>query len=88
MVTPGLCCICNKPIADKCPTCGSVKFNQEHNQVEVKWSNGSVMPIGVCRECAMNHRHTSDEAKRIITEGHWEYWEKQGAKPDKEIVVV
>lgn len=84
----GKCCVCEKDIADACPTCGTKKFNVEHNQVDVKWSNGSIMPIGVCRDCATNHKYDSVEAKQGITEAHWKYWESQGAKPDRSIVIV
>lgn len=84
----GKCCVCEKDIAETCPTCGSKRFNEQHNQVEVKWSNGSVMPIGVCRDCASNHKYDTPEAKRGITEAHWKYWEAQGAKPDKAVVIV
>lgn len=84
----GKCCVCEKDIADSCPTCGAKKFNAEHNQVNVRWSNGSVMPIGVCRECATGHKYDTAEAKQGITEAHWKYWESQGAKPDKAVVIV
>jgi hypothetical protein len=85
----GKCCICEKDIATTCVSCGTKKFTQDHTRIEVKWSNGSVMPIGVCRSCAEKHAaNMSDEIKKGITEAHINFWEGAGGHPDRSIVIV
>lgn len=85
---PGKCCVCEKSVAAECPTCGSKRLSDEHTRVDVTWSNGSVMPIGVCRKCADDKMIEKDDVKRGVTEAHWKFWESMGATPDKEIVIV
>lgn len=85
---PGKCCICEKDIANTCESCGAKKFSDEHTRVDVKWSNGSVMPIGVCKKCAEDKLVENDEVKRGITEAHWKFWEQMGGQPDKEVTIV
>lgn len=86
---PGKCCICEKDISTTCASCGTKKFSNDHTRIEVKWSNGSVMPIGVCHACALAHAgDMSSDVKKGITEAHWKFWETMGGKPDKEIVIV
>lgn len=79
---PGGCVVCDKPIImNGRPT-------EDHTQVTVKWSNGSDMTVGVCRDCATTHRWATDEGKKAIQNWHWTYWNRSNAKYDPEIVIV
>lgn len=84
----GFCMICDKEIAPKCGSCDTRKPGGEYTQVEVQWSNGSKMLIAVCLSCATSHAWTTPEAKKGITQAHWDHWDKEGGKYDREIVIV
>lgn len=84
----GFCSVCDKEIAQKCPSCDSKRPSGEYTEVEVQWSNGSKMQIAVCLDCATNHKWTTPEAKAGLTKAHFDHWEKQGGTYDKEIVIV
>jgi hypothetical protein len=79
---PGGCVICDKAIFS------SGRPNENFTQVEVTWSNKSVMPIGVCMDCAGTHKQATDEGKRAIEKWHWTFWDAQRARYDKEITLV
>lgn len=78
---PGLCCVCEKSIAD------GGRPTDQYTQVTVKWSNGSKMDIGVCKGCASSHAWNTPEAKVGITKAHQDYWTKMGGTFDHEVVI-
>lgn len=84
----GFCSVCDKEIARKCTGCDARVKTQDYTEVEVAWSNGAKMVIAVCVDCAKSHAYMTPEAKRGITEAHWDTWTKQGGKFDREIVLV
>jgi hypothetical protein len=84
----GYCAVCDKEIAKKCGACDTKVKTQDYTEVEVAWSNGAKMKIGVCVPCAKDHAWTSPTAKQAITQAHWDYWDKMGGKYDKEVVLV
>ncbi len=84
----GYCSVCDKEIARKCDFCATKTKTSDYTEVEVAWSNGAKMKIGVCTDCAKNHRWTIPEVKQGITQAHWSHWDKLGAKYDKEITLV
>lgn len=79
---PGSCTICDKEIFS------SGRPNEHFTQVEVVWSNGSKMSVGVCKDCAVGHKQATEEGKRAIEKWHWTFWDAQRAKYDKEITLV
>lgn len=79
---PGGCTVCDKPIVD------GGRPTQDHTQVEVTWSNGSKMTVGVCRDCATSHKWASDEGKKAIQTWHWTFWDAHRANYDKGITLV
>lgn len=79
---PGGCVVCDKPIVE------NGRPTPDHSQVEVEWSNGSKMTVGVCRECATNHRWATEEGKKAIQTWHWTFWDGHQAKYDKGITLV
>lgn len=79
---PGGCVVCDKPIVE------GGRPTADHTQVEVNWSNGSKMTVGVCRPCATSHAWTTEDGKKKITDWHWAYWDKVGATYDKAVTVV
>lgn len=84
----GFCSVCDKVIARTCDSCPAKTPTNEYTEVEVTWSNGAKMKIGVCLDCAKSHAWMSPKVKEGITQAHWDYWDKKGAKYDKEVVVV
>lgn len=84
----GYCMICDKEIAKKCSGCDAKVKTNDYTEVEVQWTSGAKMKIGVCIDCAKNHTWATPEAKKGITKAHWDAWDKQGGKYDKEIVLV
>lgn len=79
---PGLCCVCEKPIA------AGGKPTEDFTQVQVTWSNGSKMDIGVCKQCATTHAYATPEAKAGVTKAHQDYWTVRGGTFDPEVVIV
>ncbi len=88
IVNPGQCVVCEKSIASVCPTCGSKRFSELFTEVTVQWSNGSLMPIGICRDCAKDNKWSTPEAKAGIAQAHWDYWDKTGGRYDKAVVLA
>lgn len=84
----GYCMICDKEIAKKCDSCDAKIKTPDYTEVQVEWSNGSKMKIGVCVDCATNHKWATPEAKKGIMQTHWDYWDKKGGAYDKEVVLV
>lgn len=84
----GHCLICDKETATTCGACSHKRPNADYTQVEVQWSNGSKMPIGVCTTCAASGAWSTPEAKQAITQAHWDIWEKTGGHYDKEVVIA
>ncbi len=84
----GFCTLCEKDIASKCPSCQAKRPGSDYTEVQVTWSNGSLMQIALCLDCATSHLWSTPEAKKGITEAHWLAWEKEGKTFDKEIVIV
>lgn len=79
---PGGCTVCDKPII------ANGKPTEDHTQVTVNWSNGSQMVVGVCRDCATNHKWATDEGKNAIQNWHWTYWDMTHGKYDKGVTLV
>lgn len=79
---PGLCCVCEKVIA------GGGRPTGDYTQVQVTWTNGSKMDIGVCKDCATSHAWDTPEAKAGITKAHQAYWTKMGGTFDPEVVIA
>lgn len=84
----GVCLVCGKKIRDQCSGCEATKPNAHYTEVEVAWTNGSKMKVAVCLDCAKNATWATPEGKKAITEWHWAFWDKQGGKYDKEIVIA
>lgn len=84
----GYCMVCDKETAKKCDSCATKVPTKDFSEVEVAWSNGAKMRIGVCLDCATSHRWATPQAKTEITKAHWDHWDKVGGKYDKEIVIV
>jgi hypothetical protein len=84
----GYCMLCEKEIAPPCGHCGSRKPGSQYTEVEVQWSNGSIMKIAVCVDCAVKNAHAADVAKDGLTKAHQAHWEKQGGTYDKAVVIV
>lgn len=84
----GYCTICGKKIHTECASCGTKKLTDQYTEVEVEWTNGSKMRVGVCVECAVKNAHHEPHHKKTITKAHHDRWEKHGGKFDKEIVVA
>ena len=85
MIQPGYCMICNAKTHTQCGTCGTKKFNDQHTEVEVKWSNGSKMRVGVCVDCAKNNLHDLSENKKKIGDAHHDHWQ---GKSDRSVTIV
>lgn len=79
---PGYCCVCDKSLVQ------DGRITGDYTQVEMKWSNGSVMPIAVCKDCAKDHKFDTAHAKAQITQSHQEYWDKTGGRYDKAVIIV
>ena len=84
----GYCSVCDKEIAKTCASCSVKSKTSDYTEVEVVWSNGAKMKIGVCLDCATNHKWMTPGAKAGITQAHWDYWDKLGGKYDKEVILV
>ena len=85
----GFCMVCDKEIADKCGSCSEGKVKNGHyTEVEVQWSNASRMKIALCKDCATSHAWTTSEAKKGLTQAHWDAWDKTGHTYSKEIVMA
>lgn len=85
----GYCIVCDKEIASKCPHCNSGKQpNGHYTEIEVQWSNGSRMRLAMCKDCAGSHAWATEQAKKDITQAHWDAWDKMGGTYDKAVVVV
>lgn len=80
--TPGFCMFCDQSLID------GGRLNGHYSEVEVQWSNGSKMKIGICKDDAEKHAWTTEEGKKIITDWHHTYWKNQGATMDEKIVIV
>lgn len=78
MIDPRLCMFCGKDHTQP----------GVHSQVEVMWSNGSRMPIGLCKDCATSHVWTTPEGKTTIRDWHFKYWDENGGRYDKGITIV
>lgn len=84
----GYCLICKVKVHNQCGHCGEKKLTDQFTEVEVMWSNGAKMKIGVCVPCALKNAHATEEGKRIVQEDHWKHWNELGGKFDREIVIV
>jgi len=84
----GFCSVCEKEISKKCDTCDHRQQTQDYTEVEMQWSNGAKMKVGVCMDCANSHAWTTPQAKEGITKAHWDYWDKGNCTYDKEIVIA
>jgi len=80
--------ICDKSIAQTCGACSHKKPTSDYTEVEIAWTNGAKMKIGVCVACAVSHVWNTPDAKKQITQAHFDHWNKVGASYDKEIVVA
>lgn len=79
---PGGCVVCDREIIkDGRPT-------NDHTQVQVTWSNRSMMTVGVCLDCATSHAWQTDAGKKNITDWHFAYWDRCGSKYDKDVTIV
>lgn len=82
----GLCLVCEKEIAKKCTGCDALTNTQDYTEVELNWSNKSRMRTPVCIDCSKDKVWKAD--KMELTKAIWDAWDKQGARYDKEIVIV
>lgn len=74
MITPGYCMVCNAKTHTECGHCGTKKFTDQHTEVEMTWSNGAKMKIGVCNACARANAQELPENKLKITAAHHDHW--------------
>lgn len=88
MIEAGYCMVCNSETHSKCPSCGTKKFNAKHTEVEMQWSNGAKMKVGVCVPCAKANKWATEEAKAKITKAHHDHWEETGGKVDRSVKLV
>ncbi len=84
----GACLVCDKAIAKACAACGITSKTNEYTEVEIQWSNGCKMKIGICASCATNHAWMNPQAKEKIKLAHWNVWEKEGGRYDPEVFIV
>lgn len=84
----GYCMVCDREIAKTCTACNVRSKTSDYTEVEIMWSNGSKMRIGICVSCAVSHAWTTPAVKVAMTQAHWDAWDKAGGKYDKEVVVV
>lgn len=82
------CMLCNAKTHVECGSCGYKKPNDQYTQVGVEWTNGAKMMIGVCVTCAVKNAHHDPKNKELITKLHFEHWDKEGTKYDKEVVIA
>lgn len=88
MIEAGYCMLCHGETHTKCGTCGVKKFNDQHTEVEVEWSNGSRMRIGICVHCATKNAHQHAAAKDKITKAHHDHWTATGGIFDPGVTIV
>jgi hypothetical protein len=88
MIELGYCLLCNAKIHTQCGHCGEKKFTDQKTDVEVEWSNGSKMKIGVCVPCAASNAHGTAHGKMLVTKAHHDHWDALGQKHDREVVIV
>jgi hypothetical protein len=79
---PGGCVVCDRPVFE------GGKPNEHLTNVEVEWTNGSKMVVGVCKDCASRNAQATPEGKRAITAWHHVYWDRHAGRYDKEIVIA
>lgn len=82
----GICLVCEKPIVQTCITCGNLGKAVNYTEIQLRWSNGSMMQTPVCRECSVGPVWQAD--KTALTQAIWSAWDELGARYDKEIVIV
>lgn len=82
------CMLCDAKTHVECGACGYKKPNDQYTQVEVQWTNGSKMQIGICVGCAIKNVHAAPENKTLITKLHQDEWDRLGHKYDREIVIA
>lgn len=75
MIVPGFCMICGGKTHTECGSCGTRKFTDRYTEVEVTWSNGAKMKIGVCVDCASSNAHGKPENKEKIAKAHHDHWQ-------------
>lgn len=88
MIEPGYCMICHGVTHTSCGSCGVKKFTDQHTEVEMRWSNGSKMKVGVCVHCAMKNAHLEAVNKKKITDAHHNHWSEIRATFDPEVTIV
>lgn len=88
MIEAGYCMICGAKTHTICSACGSKKFNDQHTEVEMKWSNGSKMMVGVCVTCAVKNAHHDPAHKEKVAKAHHDHWMEQGGKVDRGVTLV
>ena len=71
-----------------CMFCGKDHTQGNHSEVTVEWSNGSKMPIGMCRDCSTSHVWTTAEGKTKIRDWHFQYWDEHGGNYNKGLTIV
>lgn len=79
---PGSCTVCDKPIVE------NGRMSPDFSEVEVLWSNGSKMKVGVCKSCATDHTWATSEGKKAITDWHFTHWDMAHVTYDKEVILV
>lgn len=84
----GFCTICGKETKTKCGTCGAVKLTDQYTEVEVVWTNGAKMKVGLCVGCATKNAHAMPDGKKAITDAHFDHWERSGGAFSREITVA
>lgn len=82
------CMLCGNKTHIECGHCGHVRVNDQYTQVEVQWTNGSKMMIGLCVDCANKNAHQDPQIKAKITELHQAEWDRAGHRFDREVVIA
>lgn len=83
----GFCLVCEKEIAPKCDSCKSGRRpGPEYTEVQIKWTNGSLMTTAVCIDCAKGPIWSAD--KKAMTEATWQAWDKTNANYSKDVVIA
>ena len=82
------CMLCGTQTHVVCAHCGHARPNDQYTQVEVQWSHGPKMMIGICVGCAVKNAHCDEANKALIGKLHHDHWEKKGEPHDREMTIV
>lgn len=82
----GVCIVCEKEIATKCPTCSKRSPSEDYTEVQLNWSNGSKMQTAACLDCSKEKVWKADKTE--LTHAIWDAWDRSNQSYDREVVIV